>query len=755
MKKILVFSLGVLGFSSLVAQVVVTRELAMSFYANEFFIGWVLFCWLLGTAAGSVLGSRFSKDAFGTHRRLILGHFFTALFFPLAIVLIRSGKLFLGTPAGSLPELFPSLAYSFAVLVPLCTVLGMQFALAAKGLAIRGPGEETAQAVGRAYLWECLGFIAGGAVFSLLLVFANEFYVAALLAFLNLSAACLILEATSEKDRKNRWLPPLAASVLIAVFLISSSFLQLRTSQLRFPNETLLRTQNSVHGNVSVTRLGRQYNFYQSGLLLGPGRSDLESEYLVHFPMLAHPSPKKVLLLGTGFNGPLQQILKYGPAEVISVELDPEALKIAQEFLPDDLKKTLGDPRIKVRTRDPLDFLKSEGGLFDVIIANFPDPVSVLVNRNYTEQFFRLVRSHLAPDGVFATHITFAANFVTPEMERLGSSIDATLGKIFPFVQVLPEDTIYFLAPSEAVSSWSAKKMAQRLAGRGIRTDFVTADMIRYRFENDRVGKVRAAFRNSARKMINTDLRPQASYLAFLRWISRFDPELSKGFLVLAGLPFPWVLGTCFLLMLSIGSVVKGTEKRMKRLALLSMGTAGFSLMAFEILGIYLFQALFGDLYYRLAWVITAFMAGLGAGTWMGLRLKNIPERAALAGLHAVNAVFFFLLIQLCARIFSKDSFIENGYPFAFIGMALLGGFFAGTVFPLANRLYLGAGGGKRLGIIYAADLMGSALGALLTAGFLISIWGVPQTLALLGSINLLLAPLLLFRGAREPFPPI
>ena len=54
---------------------------------------------------------------------------------------------------------------------------------------------------------------------------------------------------------------------------------------------------------------------------------------------------------------------------------------------------------MKVRTRDPLDFLKSESGVFDVIIANFPDPASVLINRNYTEQFFRSVRSHLLEGG--------------------------------------------------------------------------------------------------------------------------------------------------------------------------------------------------------------------------------------------------------------------------------------------------------------------------------------------------------------------
>jgi spermidine synthase len=745
MKKILTFSLGVLGFSSLVSQVIIARELAMSFYANEFFIGWVLFCWLLGTSAGSVLGSRSSGDAQGTYRLLAICHFLIALFFPFAIILIRSGKWILGTPAGAIPELFPSLAYSFAVLVPLCGVLGMQFAVAAKGWRIQMPGEDSARAVGGAYLRECLGFVAGGAVFSFFLIFANEFRVAAVLAFLNLAAAGLVFDVAFGNKMKLRWAPFAVAGLLTAGLFFSSAFLQQRTSQFRFPNETLLQTRNTVHGNVSVTRLGRQCNFYQNGLLLGTDRADLESEYLVHFPMLAHPSPKRVLLLGTGFNGPIEQVLRHGPSEVVSAELDPELLKIAAGFLPDDLKKTLDDPRVKIRSRDPLDFLRSEERIFDVIIANFPDPVSVLINRNYTEQFFRLVRARLAPDGVFATHITFAANFVTPELERLGSSVYETLGQVFPVIRVLPEDTLFFLAAGEAASSWDASKMAQRLSGRKVPTDFVTADLIRYRLENDRVERVRTAFRNVARKIINTDLHPRAFYFAFLRWLGRFNPDISKPFLFLARIPFFVVLGASLLMILFSDVFAKGPEKRLRSLSLVSMGTAGFSLMAFEILGIYLFQATFGDLYYRLAWVITAFMAGLGAGTWAVLRLWKIPERSALVMLHTVNAAFFFVLIKVCVRIFSNGFFPGDEYQLIFFGMAFWGGLVAGMVFPLANRLYLAKAGGERLGIIYAADLGGSALGALLTAGFLIPIWGVLQTLALLGAINVLLALLLFF----------
>ena len=96
--------------------------------------------------------------------------------------------------------------------------------------------------------------------------------------------------------------------------------------------------------------------------------------------------------------------------------------------------------------------------------------------------------------------------------------------------------------------------------------------------------------------------------------------------------------------------------------------------------------------------------------------------------------------------VFSKGFFLGEEYQFAFLGMALWAGLTAGMAFPFANRLYLAKDEGDRLGSVYAADLRGSALGALLTAGFFIPIWGVPQTLMLLGAVNVLLALLLLFR---------
>lgn len=748
MKKILALSLAVLGFSSLVSQVVVVRELAMSFYANEFFIGWVLFCWLLSTAVGTIWASRISGGSEKFFRWLAVCHVLSAFLFPLTLALIRSGKPLLGTPAGALPELFPSLLYSLAALTPLCALFGAQFAVAVRSGAFGATGEAAAREAGRAYLWECLGFIAGGIVFSFWLVFMNEFRVAAILAVLNLIAAFFML-FFSGGQKIFRWIALMTAVAFPVWVLMNSVSLQQRTSQLRFPNEALVWTQNTIHGNVSVTRLGSQYHFYQSGLLVGADREDLASEYLVHFPMLAHPRPLKVLLLGTAFNGPLQQVLKHGPEEVRVVEIDPELLKIAAGFLPEDLRAVLRDRRVQLTARDPRDFLKNDDERFDVIIANFPDPASVLVNRNYTEEFFRLVRAHLLPGGVFATHMTFEANALTPEQERLGTSVYATLGQVFPSVRALPEDTLFFLASAQKGWSLDAREMTARLSERGIRPDFVTGEQIRYRLTNDRVERVETAFRNSLWKTKNTDLRPRACYFEFLRWIGQFNPPAGQAFFFLTSIPFPVIFILGLILTVLAAASFRRAPGGTRKLALASMGTFGFSVMAFEITLSYLFQAVFGDLYYRLAWVIAAFMAGSVAGTRTALTLK-VRNWFSLPALHGMNAAFFFFLAWGCAKLLGGDVSFGGGFQAFFLGVAFLAGSMAGAAFPLANRLCFGSGERDRGGSVYAADLRGSALGALLAAAFLVPIWGVSNTLILLGAVNGLLALGVLFISGEK-----
>ncbi len=742
MKKIFFFSFFILGFSSLISQVIVIRELAMSFYSNEFFIGWVLFAWLFWSGIGSFFEKSFLKDPLSITHALWTSHALIGLLLPAVIVLIRSGRLILGIAPGAVPELLSGLFYSFIVLAPFCLILGFQFAVVARGWGLREAAVIPSILTGKAYFLETLGFIAGGILFSGVFVFKNEFRVAGLLALLNLILAAVMVRFFL---KGKRWIFRIlvAIAVLFPLWLfIHAGFLNSRTLGWHFPNEKLIESENTVHGNIAVTRIGEQYNFYQNGLLLGTGEDRLFSENLVHFPMLFHAAPKRILLIGTGFNGPLREILKHHPEEIYDVELDPRQVAIGTKYISEELRASLKQKNVKIWTGDSRAFLRQKLDPFDVVILHSPNPSTVLTNRFYTEDFFRSLSSVLKPDGIIATHLTFAANYISPELEQFSRSIYKSLNKTFPYLTLLPEDVFFILGSAEPLRE-DFSLLARRFQDRKIQNDFVSIPYLRYRLANDRVIQLRELLKKKSLVLENTDETPRGYFYHFIYWVSSFHPRWAQTLSALTKIPFLMILAVGFLLILGMKFFHGRKGPPAEGLAVSGMTLAGFSLMAAEVLLIYTYQVIYGDLYYRIAGLITGFMAGMGLGAWWGIRKKDIPNRLRMGGLHIALALYFILPAALWIKPFGS-MFLKE----IFFGISALGiGFLVGLEFPNAVRFSTSYQEGKPLhpGHIYAADLFGSSAGALLTAGFLIPVYGIFRTLLLLGSLNIGMAVLFFF----------
>ena len=96
MRKSLIFALLLAGFTDIVAQVVLIRELLVTFYGNELSIGIVLANWLILAAIGSSLLGRIADrvekrvEIFASLQILI------SIFLPLSIYLTRIVKNLIG-----------------------------------------------------------------------------------------------------------------------------------------------------------------------------------------------------------------------------------------------------------------------------------------------------------------------------------------------------------------------------------------------------------------------------------------------------------------------------------------------------------------------------------------------------------------------------------------------------------------------------------------------------------------------------------
>ena len=125
-------------------------------------------------------------------------------------------------------------------------------------------------------------------------------------------------------------------------------------------------------------------------------------EMITHIPMLAHPNPRRVLIVGGGDGGSLQQVLRYPSVEeVVVCELDRRVIEVSREHLTFFGDPYL-DPRAKIVIEDAFTYLAEKRAYFDVIVSDTTDPIGE-AEKLFSEPFYRMMVDALTPNGAIAT----------------------------------------------------------------------------------------------------------------------------------------------------------------------------------------------------------------------------------------------------------------------------------------------------------------------------------------------------------------
>ena len=127
-------------------------------------------------------------------------------------------------------------------------------------------------------------------------------------------------------------------------------------------------------------------------------------EMLVHVPMLTHPDPRRVLVVGGGDGGVLRELLRHRSLErAVQVEIDREVVEACREFFP-WAAAAFDDPRVELVVGDGLDYVKGVSAEFDLVIIDSTDPVGPAVGL-FKLPFYRDVHKALDSDGIMACQI--------------------------------------------------------------------------------------------------------------------------------------------------------------------------------------------------------------------------------------------------------------------------------------------------------------------------------------------------------------
>ena len=122
-------------------------------------------------------------------------------------------------------------------------------------------------------------------------------------------------------------------------------------------------------------------------------------EMIAHVPLLVHPNPKKVLVIGGGDGGSVREIAKHkGVEEIHMCEIDKMVVDSSKKYFP-GVSSALDDPRLKIFYEDGSKFIKEKKGYYDVIIVDSTDPVGP-AEPLFKESFYSDLKDATNEEGI-------------------------------------------------------------------------------------------------------------------------------------------------------------------------------------------------------------------------------------------------------------------------------------------------------------------------------------------------------------------
>ncbi|HXX36358.1 MAG TPA: hypothetical protein VEM15_17965, partial [Thermodesulfobacteriota bacterium] len=260
-------SLLIMGMGGIVAQIVLLRELLVSFLGNELTVGIILGNWLILEALGSYVIGRSVEKVERKIETYVVFQLVFSVAFPFSIYLCRIFKnILLATPGEGL-GFGPIFYSSFLILFPVTLPHGALFTYGCKLYSQYVRSD--ASSVGRVYAFESIGSIIGGLLVTFLLVqYFNPFQIAFILSSITASIPVFLIPPVPKAPlfhfRNMLCYFSIFLAILFISFLLTPSAKKINSFsiQSQWRNLKVIHNENSIYGNIAVTKRGEQFTFF-------------------------------------------------------------------------------------------------------------------------------------------------------------------------------------------------------------------------------------------------------------------------------------------------------------------------------------------------------------------------------------------------------------------------------------------------------------------------------------------------------------
>lgn len=307
--------------------------------------------------------------------------------------------------------------------------------------------------IGEAYFANTIGTLAGSILTGFVIIpFLGTHFTLLLAAGMNTLIGLFVLALGRPRLEWKRVLPVVISMVLIAV---SASFVRpwdrgfIASGLAITPDWAVGKTKGQILEALSK----RELVFYKEGLsatvavhrvndvlwLAVNGKADASSDprddvtqaLLGYIPVMLHPDPKKVLIIGLGSGFTATAVATHPVQQIDVVEIEKAVVEAAGHFKEFN-RRVLEDPRVRLHINDGRNFALLTPEKYDVVISEPSNPWMAGVANLFSLEHYQTLRKRLSPGGI-----------VCQWLQTYSMSTEDLRMVVKTFVSVFPETSIW------------------------------------------------------------------------------------------------------------------------------------------------------------------------------------------------------------------------------------------------------------------------------------------------------------------------
>ena len=492
---VLLIVYGFSGFSALIYEIAWTRVLSLLIGSSVYAFGLMLTAFILGLATGSMAFAKYAdriRDPMHWLARMQVAIGLSALAvvplldrlpFFVTRMISRSGESFWSLQ-------FAEFTLSFVIMFVPTALMGASFPLVSRLFAQRPVG--VGRSIGAVYACNTVGSILGSFFGGFVLIpWLGIQHTILAGVMINVFTGCVLFGQCHSLAPRRRGLTAAVAlgvtSVAIAVIpawdvmrISFGPFTQARRHSKEITLSTaalekmveerkVLFHKEGLTTTITVKELVTgELTLYVNGKPDASSASDLPTQMLLsHVPMLLHPDPHNVLVIGLASGITLGSVGLHPVETLDCVELAPEMIE-ATHFFDEFNHNILADPRVRIVVADGRNHLALTDKQYDVIISEPSNPWIAGVADLFTQEFFQLCHQRLSSRGIAC--IWLEGYHIDQESFR---SVVRTFGSVFENVSIWNTESADYLL----IGAKEKLEVDHQVLARRMREEAVAADL--------------------------------------------------------------------------------------------------------------------------------------------------------------------------------------------------------------------------------------------------------------------------------------